>query len=337
MIRSLRSRPRLILLLALALSIHACASAPDRTPAPAPIVVTPLRLTPAPVSTSSPTPFHLERHSGNARTRIDRLLEEMPQPGSNAYVVPKDSERAAFSTLVKTLLNGDPAQAAALASTFGYSIIDYSDRGDKKAQEYLLEEQTPIQRGWGWYAFRKDASSNVIIEAPHPLADANTTNVALDLYRVIDARALLIAGAHRSANDDGSADVSHTPGSLFQVIHNSLVDEPLPVADALIVLQIHGFDSARHPTYPDIVIGYDRAVPKPLAARINVLREALVSAGFQVGVCDGKSWEALCGTTDVMRSIPHGLVIHLELNESVRAHDRDLVRALEQVFAASVP
>lgn len=82
-----------------------------------------------------------------------------------------------------------------------------------------------------------------VIEAPHPLTDEGTPTVALAIYRVLNTHALLVGGAHRDANQDGSADVAHNPQTIFQVFHATF-------GENAIVLQIHGFAANKHPDYP---------------------------------------------------------------------------------------
>jgi hypothetical protein len=46
---------------------------------------------------------------------------------------------------------------------------------------------------------------------------------------------------------------------------------------------------------------------------------------LKVGLCDGKSWQDLCGTKDILASITNGFTIHIEMDKAVRSHDRALV------------
>ncbi|MBI5563777.1 MAG: hypothetical protein HY870_02705 [Chloroflexi bacterium] len=105
----------------------------------------------------------------------------------------------------------NPNRAAGLAAENSYELARYADRGEDGAESWLLRELSPIRKGWGLYAFRVQAAYDVIVEEPHPLADADTPAIAAAIYRLLYARTLLIAGAHRGADADGSADVAHEP------------------------------------------------------------------------------------------------------------------------------
>ena len=324
-------------LLTILMLLPGCVSHPDPTPVPVPeITSSPLpspTLTPEP----SPTPQGGEPVKGNLRKRINRLEENMPRADSNGYVIPDANNLVAFSEVIQAMEAGDLTSASEIAAAYRYRIFQYIDRGDHNAMDLLLEEKSPIQRGWGLFVFRMEHANNLIVEAPHPVSDQNTPRVALDLYRALDARALLVAGAHRDANNDGSADVSHSPGSIFLIVHNALVNNAQSAPGAVVVFQVHGFDSSKHPRYPDIVIGYNRNAPEPMIAQVIAIKDALTAIGLSVGLCDGKSWEDLCGTKDILASVPNGFAIHLELNEAVRADDTVFIQALTQAFDSTIP
>ena len=134
-------------------------------------------------------------------------------------------------------------------------------------------------------------------------------------------RALLVGGAHRKANADGSADVAHYPTSIFDTVHQALL-EP-----SSIVLQIHGFASTRHPNYPEVVIGQYGSGGNELAQQIA---KALNDTGVSAGVCSGNKWKALCGeTTTQSSSTKEGIFIHIELDEATRANPEALMDGLQ--------
>jgi hypothetical protein len=220
-----------------------------------------------------------------------------------------------------------------LADTNHYTLNYYVDRGDAEAGSYLLREKRPIENGWGLYAFRVDSTSNIIIEAPHPLYDRRTPSVALDLYRALDARALLIAGAHRNANGDGSADVAHAPDSIFQSVHETLVKEVKSSDGQVIVLQIHGFHTSKHDGYPQAVLGFGKSIDSAELTLGQELENIFRQQGLNVGVCTGNNWPDLCGTTNVQAaSMNGGMFIHIELDEKVRKNDEAFIAAIVHVF-----
>ena len=262
---------------------------------------------------------------GDLANQVTSLEASMPGAGRGRVVVPSQADQAAWAALAARLLNQDIARAGALAAANSYELLAYSDRGDQGAADWILREVKPIRKGWGLYVLRAEPANALIIEAPHPLADAGTPGVALAVYRALQARALLIAGAHRDANADGSADAAHTTQSIFQAMHLALTASGSPI-----VLQIHGFAASKHPGYPQIILSHDLGT---MTEMLDRLAQALTANGLTVGVCDGKSWTALCGETNVQsQHMRAGLFIHLELDEAVRAHTEPLLAALALVF-----
>jgi len=258
----------------------------------------------------------------------------MPRADTEGYVIPTDKEQADFAELVSMINTEEMARAIQLVTENYYTLNYYVDRGDDYAVSYLLREKKPIQKGWGLYAFRVDSSSNIIVEAPHPRYDKRTPSVALDIYRALDARALLIAGAHRKANRNGLADVAHAPESIFQSVHKALSREIQPESGQVIILQIHGFHTSKHDGYPQVVFGFGEKVRSEEVSLAQRIKDALSEQGISAGLCTGNTLQDLCAETNVQGSAGNeGLFIHMELDESIRRNDDALITALVQVFA----
>ena len=289
---------------------------------------------PHPTLTLTPTPtYAIEEISGSFRNQISHLEDGMPRAGSEGYIVPSEKEQKDFAKLISFLSAADFGSAAPLAAQNHYRLIRYTDRGDDNAVSFLLREEKPIQRGWGLYAVRVDPTSNIIIEAPHPIYDKRTPTVAMNIYRALNARALLIAGAHRNANSDGSADMAHTTESIFHSIHVALSEELKPTTGDLIILQIHGFHTSKHEGYPQAVFGFGKKMEGKEFTIAENLKNAFSAQGINVGLCTGDVWQDLCGTKNAQASVANGgIFIHIELDENLRKHDDLLVAALVQVF-----
>lgn len=290
-------------------------------------------LTPYPSTTPTPA-AGLETITGNFRNQISLLEENMPREKSELYIVPTAKEQADFVKLVSMINKNEVGHTADLLTKNYYRLNYYVDRGDDYALSYILREQRPIQKGWGLYAFRANSTSNIIIEAPHPLYDRRSPSVALDVYRALDARALLIAGAHRNANRDGSADAAHTQDSIFESVHESLAKEILAASGQVIILQIHGFHSSKHAGYPQVVFGFGSKINTVELSLGRELEDTFAEQGLYVGSCDGNLWKDLCGTKNIQAASPNGaLFIHIELDEEMRKNDQAFVAALVQIFS----
>jgi len=291
-------------------------------------------VSPSPSPRPSPTPLppataqvEVRAVRGNLSNQIARLEQNAPRANSNRFVVPSDAEMVAFSGIAQEVESRDTEHAARLADRNGYELVRYTDRGDGHAESWLLRERKPFRRGWGMYLFRIGSRNHIVVEAPHPLFDAGTPAVAMAAYRALHARALLVAGAQRNANRDGSADAAHNRRTIFQAVHRALTG-----ADkAVIVLQIHGFSATHHAAYPQVVLSSDHG---HAATPVNELAAALTGQGIRVGVCGSGLWKDLCGTRNVQAaSMQEGTFIHLELDESIRHDPRGLLAVLAQVMA----
>jgi len=317
-----------ILLITTALSITGCSSYVKPT-----LILTQTSTSvPEPQPTLTPTPI-IRMIKGNLRNQVHHLENDMPGANSEGYVVPSHKEQVAFAELVIALEVGDLVHASQIATLNHYKLQYYEDRNDSNAINYLLQENKPIQKGWGLYVFRVDSASNIIVEAPHPLFDIHTPSIALDIYRALDAHALLIAGAHRNANADGSADVAHFSDSIFQSVHNVLSHGSYTSSGEVVFLQIHGFQSRDHTGYPQVVIGFGAKIPSPHFSLANKMMDALNKQGISVGLCTGDAWQDLCGTKNTQAITSDGaMFIHIELDEKIRKNDQSLITALEQVL-----
>ncbi|WP_051735977.1 hypothetical protein [Amycolatopsis rifamycinica] len=81
---------------------------------------------------------------------------------------------------------------------------------------------------------------------PHPAFDLRTELFGIDLFRRVPGAVLLVAGAHRKA-DDSKADVAHEEDSVFHVVATALAGRGLPQ------VQLHGFHDQNLPS-TDIVL-----------------------------------------------------------------------------------
>ncbi len=119
--------------------------------------------------------------------------------------------------------------------------------------EYALIEAGE-HRGDGVTIYRREAESELIVQAPHRYFDRQTLPIAQRLYRTLGARALLVNSVHRyrgddcDAREDCASDVVRNSSSIFHAAHRGLM-QAHPGAT---VLAIHGF--AAREGEPDIIL-----------------------------------------------------------------------------------
>jgi hypothetical protein len=290
-----------------------------------------------PTSLPAPTPI-VNTRTGDLLDQVYQLEDFMPLAKSGGYVLPTKEERASYSEIISSLEAGDLVNASGLARGHGYALLRYLDLGDKEKVSYLLQEGIPVSKGWGLYLIREEAANNIIVEAPHPLSDKQSELIALDIYRALDARALLIAGAHRDANDDAKADVAHTKYSIFQSVHETLLRKTPVFSDVPVVLQIHGFTAKKRPGYPNIILGFGKKASWAEIALAKEIVGALASRGLEAGYCVDDSWPDLCAKKNVQGSSKgEAVFIHIELDETARSDSNSLVAALAEVVVNQNP
>ncbi len=84
---------------------------------------------------------------------------------------------------------------------------------------YLYLREHESVRGWGSYLIDTRADNALIVQVPAPLDETGTLSAALELFHVLKAQALVVAGTARKQNPDGSSDVLLNRQSFFHVFH----------------------------------------------------------------------------------------------------------------------
>ena len=277
----------------------------------------------------------MESVDGKLINQVGRLEKNLPRANSEGYIVPTDEEKKIFANIVTNLRDNKLEDALVSATDNAYELLWYADNNDDNAVSYLLRESDPSQKGWGLYVFRVGTDSNIIIEAPHPVYDEGTPSIAVNIYRALDARAVLVAGAHRDANRDHSADAAHDPQNIFQAIHEAELQQSINSMGSVIILQIHGFAASKHPAYPHVIVSYEHGKdinPVDLVKGQQIetkIFNALQDNGIKAGTCGGGEWRDLCGSTNIQSSLmTQGIFIHIELDDSIRQNSKRFLSAL---------
>ncbi|UQA54896.1 fibronectin type III domain-containing protein [Polyangium aurulentum] len=156
------------------------------------------------------------------------IRSHMPRSGSEGFVVPTTAERLDFRGVVRKMLNGhcDFALPQSLAGAMRLRSFDDAENG--KTYCVLMEVADAnadgyVDRGWGTFIVDPTASRELVHEAPHPLADAETDLEAVEIFKGTDSRGYLLCGAHRAANAAASgcdasykeADCAHAVANMF--------------------------------------------------------------------------------------------------------------------------
>lgn len=252
--------------------------------------------------------------SGDLQALVIAYKETLPGIDTNAYVEPSDEEAGQVVEAVRLAVGGLLPEASALLAPLGYELVLFQDVPTGNSH-LLLRERAPCGRCWGLYVLNLSGTArDVTVEAPHPLFDLFTPELAIEAYVRLEAQEFLMAGTHRFANGQGSlvSDMARNPRSLFQRLHQELTDSGTQV------LQYHGFALRNHPGYPDVVLS--NGGPQP-HVELFLLRDALEARGETVGIYDGENWRDLGATVNPQgqhtRSIG-GRFYHLEHEFAIR-------------------
>lgn len=217
----------------------------------------------------------------------------------------------AAAATYRALADGDAAGARETAAEFGYQIEAVENGTAVIAAD-------PRSTPYGVYVRAHDGRP-MVIEVPHPVSERITVGAGARLAATVQARDLIVAGAHRRAGDE--TDAAHDAGSVFDTWHR----QTLPDSD--VVVQLHGFDPANHPGITADVVLSSGAPGRN--ARIEGVAAALRASGFEVCVYDGSDCSSLAGTTNLQgRSARDAGVdfVHVELALPLRLDAARLTR-----------
>lgn len=287
------------------------------------------------------------------RGRIQELIARLasseyvlgePRVDPRPYVDPTPALHA-FRHLAAALAWGDVKDAAIEAAKLDYELIKFIDAATERRYYVLRENRSGgVLRGWGSYILNPDSQVNVIVEAPHPIADAQTPEIGGAVFELADAKGFLLAGAHRL-----KADVPDLVDSIFHQVHTAWVGPNATNA----AWQIHGFASYKH-GFPENVQVIASTGDGSIRPELAVLNEKLEQEGLGTyvfnespvhssdnrqlnGDVPGVTFSALAATTNEqgrhLRSLG-GAFVHVELESQVRLDAEQAGRAASVIAAA---
>ncbi|MFJ3218635.1 hypothetical protein ACIPLC_22265 [Kitasatospora sp. NPDC086801] len=232
------------------------------------------------------------------------------------YTVPDAGQRRAIADGVLGALDGQAEQAGRALARAGYRLTEFTEAATgRRVAEIADGTDTdgtdPGGRGWGRVYLDLSARAGWTVQVPHPVSDARTEALGVDLFRAAPGGVLVLAGAHRRAGADGASDVAHRADTVFAAVVEALTGRGLPG------IQVHGFDEGSLPGQ-DAVVSSGAGQPGPAA---ELTAAGLGRAGY--AVC--RAWREKCGqlggTTNVEGRFAAGLGVpwlHVELGNGLR-------------------
>jgi len=200
---------------------------------------------------------------------------------------------------------------------------------------YVLLEGPDVNRGWGTYFFvaKQDGEKHprVVIEAPHPVTDFNSQNIAYEVFIGSYPRAFgyFVSGVERTFGLNGQTDMAHRTLSVFEAATEAFAKF------GSVVIQIHSFDAVRHPGYPWVIVSTGDGGAN---GALESITSHLQSSGISVGIFDGFKYEVLAGTNNAqgryLRAVGAGFV-HVEISTTV-VFNSTLITSLQSSMTQSL-
>ena len=298
------------------------------------------RKPPAKPARDADTPRELRIH---ALARELRHAQRFPHGTTPTYRHPTAPEQQSYRAFLLSYLHAAPERVRPRAPAGFAATASAHDR------LWLLSESPDARGGAAIVALRAEADSRILLEAPHTFFDSGTLPIAVGLFELLQARALIINTVHRARTAENRADLpreqvlqlarsgtlasdaAHQRGALFSVAHQTLV----ATAPGTLTLQIHGFRDRRVP-HLDAVISAARTHNdvRPLVAQ---LRQDIPNFRFGAFPRDTQDLGATRNVQARLSRELHSPFVHMELSSSLRKallRDPALLASLATTFAA---
>jgi hypothetical protein len=295
----------------------------------------------------------ITNESGSFIDEIKRLRDLSFDADTGLYVAPSSNVLSTFYICAEQLMNGDLPGASSSASTLGYDLVIFTDTNTSQVF-YGLREQLDsggnTTNGWGSYFVNPSNEVSTLIEVPHPRFDTYSYDIGSRAFSAMRAKAFLMAGAHRNANGQGTADVAHLSNTVFHAVHQAWNG---PSAEN-IAWQVHGFSISNYPGFPvwtDVVLSNGdgdismevRMLDKDLFAEELVAysyNTLATNSALNMEVNDGvagTNFNGLGGTQNVQgahsRSLG-GRFVHIEIERAVRFDATNRISAANGIVSA---
>ncbi len=244
--------------------------------------------------------------------RVDEYTAGFTADGP--YTAPDAAQRRAVAEGVLGALDGQSEQAGRALARAGYRLTEFTEAATGRRVAEIAEiadDPGTGSRGWGRVYLDLSARPYWSVQVPHPVSDARTEALGVDMFRAAPGGVLVLAGAHRRAGADGSSDVAHRSDTVFAAVVEALTGRGLPG------IQVHGFDEGSLPGQ-DAVVSSGAGQAGPAA---ELTAAGLARAGY--AVC--RAWREKCGqlggTTNVEGRFAAGAGVpwlHVELGNGLR-------------------
>jgi hypothetical protein len=260
--------------------------------------------------------------AGTLEELVTCIAGHMPDLDSEGFVVPSDAVLGDWSVVVAQMLGGrcdDIALPSSLSPA--YSVGAFVDGDNHHSYCVLMEildddANGKVDRGWGTFMTSATASREINVQVAHPLSDTRVEVEGAGIFKGIDGRSYLLAGAHREANSSPSAcqamytdsDVAHNIANCFQATTVQMKSFYDVLGADFTVFQFHGMATT---TCPGVNVYLTRGLSStPVAADLIFTLKANLLAHNPTWVVSVPGDTPACslnGTTNVQGCFLNGV------------------------------
>lgn len=286
---------------------------------------------------------HIEDGIHNASLTANAAAALIPPVGTdvlailNTFIAPLSAVqgyREPTGTELTNALTGlgkmltSTTDASTLLTPLGFTVVTGVEAVTKRSFALAYSAPPTDQRGWGFFLFDLSAAIDIVIEAPHPVADPNSAQMAFAHWQQRRGALLMVAGAHKDAAA-GLANVSLQTNNVFHQLAASYASRKIGQ------IQWHVYSDATAPGLTQVV----SAGTGNAGAAVRRVSTELAAAGFAVG----NAWDSsgsstsLTAVTNVQgldAAAKGSTWIHIENNLTTANDTAARAKAVQAVFGA---
>jgi hypothetical protein len=218
--------------------------------------------------------------------------------------------------------------AATLLTPLGFTIVTGVEAVTKRSFALAYSAPPTDLRGWGFFLFDLSAPIDIIIEAPHPIADPSSEQMAFAHWQKRRGALLMVAGAHKDSAS-ALANVSLQTNNVFHQLAASYASRKIGQ------IQWHVYSDATAPGLTQVV----SAGTGNAGAAVRRVSTELAAAGFTVGNAwdssgSGTSLTAVTNVQGIDAAAKGATWIHIENNLTTAGDTATRAKAVQAVYGA---
>ena len=146
------------------------------------------------------------------------------------------------------------------AQSIGYTLTWYVDTYKQKKYIILHENNSALKHYWGTYIFGFGKKEEIMIQVPRPFYESHTFEYSLELFEQLNAKVLLLSGAHPLSNSDRSADVMlfKNKQNIFNLVSQVVYRESK--LKAMNALQIRGIGEEEEIESKNAILSFNKGI-----------------------------------------------------------------------------